>query len=221
MLHLCFCSGWVRCTSVAAFSTSQEEVRSLIGPRIGEVLGFPYLWGGRSALSLALLEKGVQLTGLDCSGLVSMFYLVNGWILPRDASKQAMVVENVTTAQMLVGDVFFFGIPNSTTSPVGHVMMLYSLTPEPLIVESATNSTRILTVEEKYGAKLQDLQWSLPLKVFPFSKDVPNNVFLLISLAFSFIFYILGRDGSWVHSHLGRAALTVVSPRSCRLFQVV
>lgn len=157
-------TGYVRCTSVAAFSTSEDQVRSLMPSRIGEVLGFPYLWGGRSALSLPLLEKGVQLTGLDCSGLVSMFYLSNGWLLPRDASKQAVIAINSTSTQLRVGDLFFYGIPNSTTAHVGHVMMLYELQPEPLIVESASNSTRILTVVEKYGAKLEDLQWGVPLK---------------------------------------------------------
>jgi len=157
-------TGWVQCNSVSPFASTQEELRAVLPERVGTILGFPYLWGGRSALSLPLLEKGLQLTGMDCSGLVSLFYRSCGWILPRDADKQAYATQNVSLAELLVGDLFFFGIPNSTVSPVGHVMMIHSLTPEVLIVESSFNSTRILPVTTKYGVPFESLRWGQPLK---------------------------------------------------------
>ena len=41
-------------------------------------LGLPYLWGGSSAKAV------------DCSGFVQSVYFMNGLILPRDASLQAL-----------------------------------------------------------------------------------------------------------------------------------
>ncbi|TCD11121.1 hypothetical protein EZ449_06400 [Pedobacter frigidisoli] len=43
------------------------------------LLGVPYLWGGTST------------KGVDCSGFTKMSYFLNGIIIPRDASQQALV----------------------------------------------------------------------------------------------------------------------------------
>lgn len=48
-----------------------------------KMLGVPYLWGGTSA------------KGLDCSGFTKTSYFLNGIVLPRDASQQALVGEKV------------------------------------------------------------------------------------------------------------------------------
>ncbi len=47
------------------------------------MLGVPYLWGGTSA------------KGFDCSGFTKTSYFLNGIVLPRDASQQALVGEKV------------------------------------------------------------------------------------------------------------------------------
>jgi len=47
------------------------------------MLGVPYLWGGTST------------KGVDCSGFTKTSYFLNGIILPRDASQQALVGEKV------------------------------------------------------------------------------------------------------------------------------
>jgi hypothetical protein len=133
------------------------RIRHTVTARATLLLGYVYFWGGRSAFSLPLFKIGHQLTGLDCSGLVSILYRSVGMILPRDASKQAMRAKRVALRDLLPGDVFFYGIPNSTTHSVFHVMMLYELSPIPKLVESAPNSTRILPIEKVFGKPFSQL----------------------------------------------------------------
>jgi len=179
-------SGWLLESDISSFySPDQEpEIRYRLPYLATRLLGWLYFWGGRSAFSFPMLEQGQQLTGVDCSGLVSILYRSCGIVIPRDASKQAMWVNNVTTAKMQVGDVFFFGVPFSSAQPVGHVMMLWSLSP-PSIVESAYNSTRIIPIETAFGLPLHQLRWGQPLQggmnpgeflswgtFFPFTKRI-------------------------------------------------
>lgn len=47
------------------------------------LVGVPYLWGGTS------------IKGVDCSGFTKTSYFLNGIVIPRDASQQALVGEDV------------------------------------------------------------------------------------------------------------------------------
>lgn len=65
------------------------------------MVGFPYLWGGTSA------------KGMDCSGFTKMVYLMNGFVIPRDASQQIKagktVDKQLNFKDLEKGDLLFFG----------------------------------------------------------------------------------------------------------------
>lgn len=79
-------------------------------------LGLPYLWGGTSA------------KGVDCSGFTKTVYFLNGYVLPRDASQQALTGEAIDTRNgfqnLRPGDLLFFGKKRDDgTDRVVHVAM--------------------------------------------------------------------------------------------------
>ena len=66
-----------------------------------QFIGFPYMWGGTS------------IKAMDCSGFVKTCYYLHGVIIPRDASQQAYVGENIDISggisHLQPGDLLFFG----------------------------------------------------------------------------------------------------------------
>ncbi len=79
-----------------------DEMKFKIIREAEKLLGAPYLWGGMSA------------KGVDCSGMVRISYLMNGILLPRNASQQINCGIPVDISDMdnfLPGDLLFFGSP--------------------------------------------------------------------------------------------------------------
>ena len=80
-----------------------------------ELMGSPYLWGGTSS------------KGMDCSGFTKTVYLMNGYVIPRDASQQINAGKNVdedlNMSHLEKGDLMFFGTKatDSTRQRVTHV----------------------------------------------------------------------------------------------------
>lgn len=70
-------------------------------------MGVPYLWGGLST------------KGMDCSGLVKLAFLSAGYIVPRDASQQALAGVAVDMDSLQRGDLVFYGKPE--TGRINHV----------------------------------------------------------------------------------------------------
>lgn len=76
-------------------------------------LGLPYLWGGSSSKAV------------DCSGFVQSVYFMNGLILQRDASLQALhgFTVDITNrySRLEKGDLLFFGSKKNGIAHVTHV----------------------------------------------------------------------------------------------------
>ncbi len=78
------------------------ETTELIIAEAKKLLGAPYLWGGMSA------------KGVDCSGLVRISHIMNGILLPRNASQQINCgtrLDHTDLNSLKAGDLVFFGSP--------------------------------------------------------------------------------------------------------------
>jgi len=76
-------------------------------------LGAHYRWGGKSPL------------GIDCSGLCSTAYLLNGIVIYRDASiKEGFPIRAIDRADMKPGDLLFF--PGHVAMYMGEGKYLHS-----------------------------------------------------------------------------------------------
>ncbi len=85
----------------SADSIAPEKTESII-TEAHRLLGSPYLWGGMSA------------KGVDCSGLVRISHIMNGILLPRNASQQINCgdrIDHTDIGNLQRGDLVFFGSP--------------------------------------------------------------------------------------------------------------
>ena len=89
----------------SAESISPETTEAIIA-QAEKLLGVPYLWGGMSA------------KGVDCSGLVRISHIMNGILLPRNASQQIKCGERIPLDQLQRGDLVYFGTPATDDKPM-------------------------------------------------------------------------------------------------------
>lgn len=93
--------GWIRkgfASRVNKLSMQYDEdmLRTNIVASAMSYMGTQYRWGGKSTL------------GIDCSGLSSMAYMLNGYIIPRDADIQQNLLKPIKRDDAKPGDLFFF-----------------------------------------------------------------------------------------------------------------
>jgi cell wall-associated NlpC family hydrolase len=99
--------GWLEARTLRSRGRSSNRLRTVVA----ELLGVPYLWGGRTPL------------GFDCSGFVQQVMAARGVALPRDAHDQFLACRRVATAKKARrGDLVFFGRARSRLSHVGVVL---------------------------------------------------------------------------------------------------
>jgi gamma-D-glutamyl-L-lysine dipeptidyl-peptidase len=98
--------GWIERRHLRGWGPARRR----LGERIGQLLGTPYLWGGRTAMAL------------DCSGFVQMVLMDELGPLPRDAHDQWLAARRLPRgARRRAGDLVFFARPGGR---VGHVGVL-------------------------------------------------------------------------------------------------
>lgn len=82
------------------------EVTETIIAEAEKLVGVPYIWGGMSS------------KGVDCSGLVRICHIMNGILLPRNASQQIKCGDRVELDELQRGDLVYFGTQATDDKPM-------------------------------------------------------------------------------------------------------
>jgi cell wall-associated NlpC family hydrolase len=151
--------GWIKKSDVNNISDilPPQKIRENIIQTATQLLGTPYLWGGRSPLIPSLQHKIV--TGVDCSGFTSLVYRANNIIIPRDAHEQWMYSKPITEISELKPADLIFISKKQNLQNIGHVMMYVS---GELFIESDTTTNasfvKYRTFKQKFGYSLEELK---------------------------------------------------------------
>jgi hypothetical protein len=104
--------GFIKSTNIAPYQEADNmrvPDRNRIIERAKTMMGIPYMWGGHS------------IKALDCSGFTSTVFRTEGIQLPRDASMQVHLGDEIMPdsnyTNILPGDLIFFG----STTRITHV----------------------------------------------------------------------------------------------------
>ena len=100
-------TGFVKSRHIKPYQATDNTTfpdRKKIIERAKAMMGIPYIWGGNSSKAF------------DCSGFTSAVFQTEGYQLPRDASMQVRLGEEIIPdsnySNVLPGDLIFFGSPN-------------------------------------------------------------------------------------------------------------
>lgn len=96
-------------TGNSSSSDSSNSANPSIASYAMQFLGNRYVWGGTSLTN-----------GADCSGFVMRIYEHFGRYLPRTSSAQAAATRSISSSELQVGDLFFYG---SSSGSVNHVAL--------------------------------------------------------------------------------------------------
>lgn len=121
---------------ITAHSLSEQQFRENVVDTALSYLTVPYRWGGKSPL------------GIDCSGLCSMAYMLNGVYIYRDARiVEGFPIVNIEQARMQKGDLIYFP---------GHIALYMG---DDLYVHSSLggNEVTINSLDAKHPLYRQDL----------------------------------------------------------------
>lgn len=89
-------TGFARKANKLSIVNNEEQLRVNIVNTAMDYLNTQYRWGGKSPL------------GIDCSGLASIAYFLNGITIPRDADLQKNYLRPIRREDAKTGDLFFF-----------------------------------------------------------------------------------------------------------------
>ncbi|SOC36458.1 C40 family peptidase [Ureibacillus acetophenoni] len=142
-------SYWVRQT--ISERVSEEEFRENVVQTALSYLTTPYRWGGKSPL------------GIDCSGLCSMAYMLNGVLIYRDAKiVEGFPIKQIEFDQIQKGDLLYFP---------GHIAMYMG---DGLYVHSSLggNEVSINSLNENHPHYRKDLATSITAVGSLFAKEL-------------------------------------------------
>lgn len=116
-----------------------------------QLLGHPYLWGGRSIYHH---EINTHLTGLDCSSLIQLLYRISGKEIPRDAHDQFL--KSTPQTRMKPGDLIFIRY-HDKPQRIGHVMLYAG---GDFILDANITDKKVIktTALKRYGRSLDSVK---------------------------------------------------------------
>jgi beta-lactamase class A len=93
--------GWIRtgfanCIEKLSIKADEQKLRERIVKTALDYMDTQYRWGGKSHF------------GIDCSGLSSMAYMMNGLLIPRDGDQQQEYMKSINREEAKPGDLVFF-----------------------------------------------------------------------------------------------------------------
>lgn len=105
-------TAWVQ-KRIKVYTANEDLFREQVVQAAFRYLGAPYRWGGKTSL------------GIDCSGLCSMAYMLNGAYIYRDAKiLEGFPLKEVTREQLKRGDLIFF--PGHVAMYIGDDQYIHS-----------------------------------------------------------------------------------------------
>lgn len=93
-----------------AFSLAEPLPVLTLTEILQSYMGTPYLWGGRTPW------------GIDCSGFTQAIYKTQGIALPRDASQQQLMGDEIPLEKAGFGDLAFFRNADGRVTHVGFLL---------------------------------------------------------------------------------------------------